>query len=403
MTNNKKYSKIEGLEELTRSLLMMKYDTSKTLNEQTAYEFQLDRTFSDPKKASEYIKSQRQMVKDIYHTIKGASVSEVLLKAREYFFTPGGMTVQIFLSIAGSEVGAPLVFTVLDIAILINDLILMSNNWKPYQSDTEENWFIYQWENNQYFQNSVVDIGFILTGGALKLAGMGAKAAYKGFVGLLEKWGLKSISKGVEKIVTKISEQKWKIDKLPEPIKSWTNKFLGKAESAFNLWKTPTKALKSVTKKSIPASVAGGVTYYGTKKLESYLDNKNQQSTDVNKILGGDSEEQKYKIDDEIIECIMMDNPGMFSEKPKITCVDKKCLTMIINGKEYIYSDKETCKIQLTGNGVKINTTNDNNFDYKLENGKYYFKGKGDKSEKYPDWVEAKGKGLESIKNNIKF
>jgi len=51
----------------------------------------------------------------------------------------------------------------------------------------------------------------------------------------------------------------------------------------------------------------------------------------------------------------------------------------------------------------KINTTHDKNYDYKLSNGKYYFKGKGSLSTKYPNWVEAKGKGLESIKTNVKF
>ncbi len=52
---------------------------------------------------------------------------------------------------------------------------------------------------------------------------------------------------------------------------------------------------------------------------------------------------------------------------------------------------------------AKINTTNDKSYDYKLENGKYYFKGKGSLSKKYPNWIESTGKGLESIKQNVKF
>ena len=51
----------------------------------------------------------------------------------------------------------------------------------------------------------------------------------------------------------------------------------------------------------------------------------------------------------------------------------------------------------------KTNTTYDKNYDYKLSDGKYYFKGKGSLATKYPNWVEATGKGLESIKNNVKF
>jgi len=46
----------------------------------------------------------------------------------------------------------------------------------------------------------------------------------------------------------------------------------------------------------------------------------------------------------------------------------------------------------------KINTTNDRSYDYKLENGKYYYSKKGQNK-----WIEAKGKGLESIKSKIKF
>jgi hypothetical protein len=46
-------------------------------------------------------------------------------------------------------------------------------------------------------------------------------------------------------------------------------------------------------------------------------------------------------------------------------------------------------------------TKNDKSYDYKLENGKYYFKGKsgGKFATKYPNWVEAKAqKGIDSIK-----
>jgi hypothetical protein len=53
----------------------------------------------------------------------------------------------------------------------------------------------------------------------------------------------------------------------------------------------------------------------------------------------------------------------------------------------------------------KINTTNDKDYDYKFSNNKYYFKGKEGRpsATKYPNWVEATGKGLESIKKNVKF
>jgi hypothetical protein len=46
----------------------------------------------------------------------------------------------------------------------------------------------------------------------------------------------------------------------------------------------------------------------------------------------------------------------------------------------------------------KINTTNDRTYDYKLSDGKYYYSKKG-----LNQWIEAKGKGLESIKSKVKF
>jgi hypothetical protein len=51
-----------------------------------------------------------------------------------------------------------------------------------------------------------------------------------------------------------------------------------------------------------------------------------------------------------------------------------------------------------TQQGEKINTTNDKSYDYKLSNGKYYYSTKGQNK-----WIEAKGKGVESIKSKVKF
>ena len=46
----------------------------------------------------------------------------------------------------------------------------------------------------------------------------------------------------------------------------------------------------------------------------------------------------------------------------------------------------------------KINTTNDKGYDYKLSGGKYYYSPKGKNN-----WIESTGKGLVSIKQNVKF
>ena len=54
---------------------------------------------------------------------------------------------------------------------------------------------------------------------------------------------------------------------------------------------------------------------------------------------------------------------------------------------------------------TSIMVASDNKYEYKKEGDKYYFKGKDgtDESIKHPDWVEAKGKGLESIIKNVDF
>jgi hypothetical protein len=72
-----------------------------------------------------------------------------------------------------------------------------------------------------------------------------------------------------------------------------------------------------------------------------------------------------------------------------------------IEGKYKVKGEKS----EETGSQAKINTTNDRAFDYKLENGKYYFKGKktGAYASRFPNWVEATGEGLKGIKANVKF
>ena len=46
----------------------------------------------------------------------------------------------------------------------------------------------------------------------------------------------------------------------------------------------------------------------------------------------------------------------------------------------------------------KINTTHDKSYDYKLLDGKYFYKRKGKEK-----WIIAKGKSLDAIKSKVKF
>ena len=57
--------------------------------------------------------------------------------------------------------------------------------------------------------------------------------------------------------------------------------------------------------------------------------------------------------------------------------------------------EMDSNKLQTGGN---VNTTHDKKYDYKLEDGKYYYSLKGQDK-----WTEAKGNGLLSIKTKVKF
>jgi hypothetical protein len=95
----------------------------------------------------------------------------------------------------------------------------------------------------------------------------------------------------------------------------------------------------------------------------------------------------------------------------EITPIDQSSIRQTSGGTEAQKSTQsaETGQVSQTSGqfqlskGAKINTTNDKSFDYALDNGKYYFKGKGSYTKKYPNWKEAKGSGLESIKSKVKF
>ena len=79
------------------------------------------------------------------------------------------------------------------------------------------------------------------------------------------------------------------------------------------------------------------------------------------------------------------------------------------SGDDYCNTDGEVVTKDINGlydarkndespQGGKVNTTNDTTYDYKFSNGKYYYSMKGQNK-----WIEAKGKGLESIKTKVKF
>ena len=84
------------------------------------------------------------------------------------------------------------------------------------------------------------------------------------------------------------------------------------------------------------------------------------------------------------------------SEIKNMSQEDFNKLTNTINPQQNQVS--QTSEVPQQNQGEKINTTNDRSYDYKLSGGKYYYSKKGQNN-----WVEAKEKGLKSIKSKVKF
>jgi len=83
-------------------------------------------------------------------------------------------------------------------------------------------------------------------------------------------------------------------------------------------------------------------------------------------------------------------------------CNDEEAGVMTVYGQENVRKLIDSLNDDLSGGnqpqGEKVNTTNDRTYDYKFSNGKYYYSMKGQNK-----WIEAKGKGIESIKTKVKF
>lgn len=356
----KNYTLEEGLDSLDRIKLMMEYSLSKTASENVLLlseqenELAMDRRLGierrnmqalgyNPSSSSD-MRKYRESLGFGGTKIDGATISEVLSKAREFFFTPGGMTAQIVLSIVGAPIGLPVVFSTLDIAIIINDFSIMIKNWKPYAENStslmisdiksyEQNWFIHHWDNNHGFQLVIEDLLILITGGVFKLAGLGAKQAYKIFV---NKTAAKGVSKVVGEASAKLIEKKSKIKLLPKPLANWAEKKVNNLNQGIDMLKIPQKSKTSI--KSLPkAGVMGALTYGFAHWLE-----KNLGRVDNNNVI----ELSKFNLDDkDIIDMTLKNNPKLFPTgikvfKMKLNNDKTKIEKFIIDGKNYVFIDE---------------------------------------------------------------
>lgn len=352
---NSTYTITEGNDALNRALLMMRYDSTKTLSEQKKF------TDQDIKKLKndEFENNTRKYVDKTAVSFRGPdgkkistatfpkmtkkidskTFSEWLLEVREFFFTPEGATLQVVLSIAGAEIGAPILFMILDGAIIINDAYMMVRDWDNngpkmpaypvtmipnpsitglYSKQLWE-WFKFHFTNNIGFQNLIIDIAAILIpGGIFKLGKATVKSASKMFKLLIEKFG----PNFMKNFVSFLEKFKPKTDGLPKELGSWVDKKYSEITKAIELWKTPSKALKTVVKPTrlVLAGAAGAGTYKLVKWFETKKDviakffegNPDKESI----IVSGDLENFTDK---DLLNAIIDENPKLFKSafKPK--------------------------------------------------------------------------------------
>jgi hypothetical protein len=373
---NTTYTLTEGNDALNRVLLMMRYDLTKTLSEQ---KIPTDKEIEQLKR-DEFENNTRKYVDKTAVSFRGPdgkkistatfpkitkkidskTFSEWLLSVREFFFTPEGATLQVVLSIAGAEIGAPILFLILDGAIIINDAYMMVRDWDEngpkipsYFPNLETNpiflnglweWFKFHFTNNIGFQNLIIDIAAILIpGGIFKLGKATLKSASKMFKLLIEKFG----PNFMKNFVSFLEKFKPKTDGLPKELGSWVDKKYSEITKAIELWKTPSKAIKTVLKpKRLTFAVGAGA---GTYTLVKWFESKSEAITNFFEsnpekdeiLLTSDLENPTTK---ELINAIIDENPKLFNPnfKPKSFKVDmvKKGNQLypqyyIINGVKY--------------------------------------------------------------------
>ena len=361
---NSTYTITEGNDALNRALLMMRYDSTKTLSEQKKF------TDQDIKKLKndEFENNTRKYVDKTAVSFRGPdgkkistatfpkmtkkidskTFSEWLLEVREFFFTPEGATLQVVLSIAGAEIGAPILFMILDGAIIINDAYMMVRDWDNngpkmpaypvtmisnsalaglYSKQLWE-WFKFHFTTNIGFQNLIVDIGAILLGqGIFKLGKATLKSASKMFKLLIEKFG----PNFMKKFVSFLEKFKPKTDGLPKELGSWVDKKYSEITKAIELWKTPSKAVKTVVEpERLVYTVGGGA---GTYKLVDWL---NSKSESIAKFFESNPEKDSVLInidlvfpkleDKDFLENIREYNPTLFPKNFKMNSFKMKLI-----------------------------------------------------------------------------
>jgi hypothetical protein len=322
---------------LDRVKLLINYNLSKTLNENIFEQSTNLSSVSTPASggiaqyADPSYKGRRRgggFGENDSIPITAKDISEGLLKVREFLFSTTGMVTQVAISILGVEIGAPIAVAALDIAILINDLVLMVQNWEDKPFENEENWFMYHWEKNIGFKNSVEDIAFLLTAGTLRLIGKTAKGAWSMLKSLFgPKGSFKTWITGAFETIKSLFK---KVQNIPiDSIKKWANKNIIEAEKAINLLGQGYKSVSKSVLKQVPKSIAGSFIVYGMIECvfpKIFEDESLKNGLLISSII---EENENFKFD----------GTEKF-EFPKENCITKnKSPFILINGKKYVFVD----------------------------------------------------------------
>ena len=179
------------------------------------------------------------------HVIKGTTVKEIINSLRDFFFESTlGFATDIVISVAGAEVGGPIIMKALEFAFLANDL-------ESYYSTTNESyrkkgfWEKFLDQSNNSFNKVIVDLFVIGTAGAIK--GAGATKNY-----------LKSSPKKLAEIATKskglIESVKGVLSKIPK-IGEWLSGKLNMLSEFFTSLVPKSKTASKVVTKTATTAV----------------------------------------------------------------------------------------------------------------------------------------------------
>lgn len=197
---------------------------------------------------------------------------------RDFFIeTYSGAFVDIFVSVAGVEVGGPLVMEALEIAFMANDLFYFLENKSGNRDKSNyTSWEGIKWQfiNNIDFQKLIVDLMVVATRGVMRSAGKaldwlkkGGKTIITTILGYVSK--IKGYLPKLGVIGKFLSD---KLDKLSSFLNNLSKAFTEKATQSTN--KVKSKVGTQTAKKTTEKTAKTQVSHLSTKRLIKLIKSK---------------------------------------------------------------------------------------------------------------------------------